>query len=212
MGLSVLLFVMCLLHFCSTPVDSFKYEMLRRLQTTTNGTVVWAGEESGITIVTNCTADEECGTTALCFNSSCQCNAGYYTLSVAQSSNERIQNEEKNICGYIQTSKSLAIIVSVIFGGCGVDRCLLARGDANYICIGITKGVTIGACTLLISFAHVLFPILIIDFFFTFFFFLLSSFAVFKYFTGGVWYVLDIILIVFGLLWDANGVPLYNDT
>ena len=37
-----------------------------------------------------------------------------------------------------------------------MDRCLLARGDASGICIGITKGVTIGACKLCKPFLFVI--------------------------------------------------------
>lgn len=33
----------------------------------------------------------------------------------------------------------------------------------------------------------------------------------FRHFPGGVWYVLDILLITFGVLYDSNGVPMYND-
>jgi len=125
--------------------SAFEYEILRRLSSG-NGTVVYAGGDGGTVITTNCTTNSQCGTTAICDKKECVCNSTYYTLSAEQAKGDLIQVSEKNICGYKQTSKALAIVVSVLFGGCGVDRCLLARGNGCGICIGITKGITIGAC------------------------------------------------------------------
>ena len=144
--------VLLLLSFLSTAVHSYQYELLRRRTTTINGTVYagWEGSDSGTIVFTNCTDNQQCGDTAICNNRTCICNATFYTLSALsrEQGKERLTDQEKSICGYEQISKVFAIVVSVVFGGCGVDRCLLARGDASGICIGITKGVTIGACKL----------------------------------------------------------------
>jgi hypothetical protein len=128
-----------------TQASAFEYELLRRLSSG-NGTVVYAGVDGGTVITTNCTSDSQCGKTAICKSKECICNSTYYTLSSSQAASEDLEAYQKNICGYQQISKSFAIVVSVLFGGCGVDRCLLARYNGCGICIGITKGLTIGAC------------------------------------------------------------------
>ena len=169
-----MLFLFLLLLSIHTAV-SFRYERVRRLTTSTNGSVIWTGDEGGTYVVTNCTTSADCGNQATCINQkTCQCNASYYTLSSTQAAYELIQPSEKNICGYQQTSKVFVLIVSIVFGGCGVDTCLLARGNGGSICIGIIKGTTIGAC--------------------------------------GIWYVADIIYIILGVMLDANGVPLFDNT
>ena len=148
----------------------YPYELLRRLDDAAGskhpveGDVVWVGEDGGRVVYTNCSSNAQCGNAGECQDGetsgkdevssdsesagSCVCNSTYYTLSPQQASGELVQDAEKVICGYLQIRRSFAIIVSVVFGGCGVDRCLLARGEPCGVCIGITKGVTIGACKL----------------------------------------------------------------
>jgi len=152
-------------------VHSFQYELYRRLNDTSQ---VWTGENGGSVIFTDCTTNAACGSNALCSERSCVCNATYYTLSSTQASGDFITISQKGICGYKQLSKVSMIFLSVVWGICGIDRCVLARNDGCRIFIGVTKGVTIGGL--------------------------------------GVWYVVDIILIVFSVLKDANDVPMFDDT
>ena len=157
--------------FLMSTVHSFQYELYRRLNDTSQ---VWTGENGGSVIFTDCTTNAACGSNALCSERSCVCNATYYTLSSTQASGDFITISQKGICGYKQLSKVSMIFLSVVWGICGIDRCVLARNDGCRIFIGVTKGVTIGGL--------------------------------------GVWYVVDIILIVFSVLKDANDVPMFDDT
>ena len=88
-----------------------------------------------------------------CKNSSasdfhCVCNRGWHTLSASTKTKfqHAISEREKEVCGYQQLPKLLLLLSSIILGGCGVDRCILARFDGCAICLGICKGVTVGAC------------------------------------------------------------------
>ena len=81
-------------------------------------------------------------------NSHCVCNTGWYTLSESTKTTFEhvISDREKKVCGYKQMPKLLILLLSIFLGGCGVDRCILARFDGCAICLGICKGVTVGAC------------------------------------------------------------------
>ena len=76
------------------------------------------------------------------------CARGWYTLS--DSAREKweanLSDREESVCGYAQLPKLLILLASIFLGGCGVDRCILARLDGCAVCIGICKGVTVGAC------------------------------------------------------------------
>jgi hypothetical protein len=40
------------------------------------------------------------------------------------------------------------LLLSIFLGGCGVDRCYLARGQGCGICLGVLKGLTCGGLTI----------------------------------------------------------------
>ena len=93
--------------------------------------------KSLITSNINCTFDYDCGFNGHCkqINSTsglCFCNKGQYTL---------VTND---LCGYTQVPTLMAFLVSFFVGGCGIDRCILARGNGCFTCLGILKGITLG--------------------------------------------------------------------
>lgn len=111
-----------------------------------------------------CKTNSDCGEHGLCepdidiygtiSGSKCVCQNGYLTTG-------------PNICSYHQLSGLVALILSIFFGKCGVDRCFLARGNCSGICIGILKASTFGGI--------------------------------------GIWWIIDVIFIACGDLYDGNG-------
>jgi hypothetical protein len=89
-----------------------------------------------------CNTNSDCGNNGLCeiikdvfdkqIGSACSCKNSYITVG-------------SNFCGYHQLSMWIALLLSIFFGGCGLDRCFLSRGNFFDICIGIFKGAT-GGC------------------------------------------------------------------
>ena len=51
---------------------------------------------------------------------------------------------DNGICNYHRLSGLTVLLISIFLGGCGIDRCLLARGHGCQICLGILKGFTCG--------------------------------------------------------------------
>jgi hypothetical protein len=88
-----------------------------------------------------CKTNSDCGERGLCepvidiygniSGSKCICQSGYITAG-------------PSICSYHQLSGVVALILSIFFGKCGVDRCFLSRGNCSGICIGILKACTFG--------------------------------------------------------------------
>ena len=68
----------------------------------------------------------------------CECDVGHLSRNDDGSVSE-------TPCDYKQISSLAAILISVFLGGCGIDFCFLSRGDGCYICLGVLKGVTLGA-------------------------------------------------------------------
>lgn len=90
--------------------------------------------------VLKCTDDAECnhGICAISKDiygnvtgSKCNCDKEYITVN-------------PDICNYHQLSGVVAIILSVVLGLFGIDRCFIARGNGCGICLGILKGITGG--------------------------------------------------------------------
>ena len=79
---------------------------------------------TGINAYLNCSDN----TTDYC---TCDCYAGYITVS------------QDDPCGYEQLSKTVNIILTVLFGVFGVNRCYLSRDNYEYMLIGITKILSI---------------------------------------------------------------------
>lgn len=82
-----------------------------------------------------CTYDNECGH-GVCMKISedtnvCACNQGW-------------QSRRGQVCSYRRLSAFHMFIVSAIFGGLGLDWCVLARGHGGFICLGILKALTLG--------------------------------------------------------------------
>ena len=92
----------------------------------------------------NASGSGEGGTTA----QHCVCGTGWYALSDTAKNTWQtaLTDQEQSICGYEQLPRILILMTSIFLGGCGVDRCLLARLDGCSIIVGICKGVTVGAC------------------------------------------------------------------
>lgn len=63
--------------------------------------------------------------------STCDCSDGYITA-------------KNSYCSYRQLSGLTALLLSIFLGGCGVDRCFMARGDSCAVCLGVLKGITFG--------------------------------------------------------------------
>jgi len=89
----------------------------------------------------NCISDNDCGNgkcelTKDVFGnitgSDCKCKNGYLTTS------------STSYCNYKQLSGLILLLISIFVGGCGIDRCVVARGNGCCICLGILKGITIG--------------------------------------------------------------------
>jgi hypothetical protein len=109
-----------------------------------------------------CTSDTACGGAwggGSCVNATsgdaagaaarhCVCGAGWYALTdtAKEGWQATLSDQEQSVCGYDQLPKLLILMASIFLGGCGVDRCILARLDGCSIIIGICKGVTVGAC------------------------------------------------------------------
>jgi hypothetical protein len=90
-----------------------------------------------------CRVDRDCGEHGLCkldrdvfgniTGSVCMCQDAYVTV-------------DYNMCSYHQLSGWLVLVISIFFGKCGIDRCLLSRGNLCGICAGILKALTLGGC------------------------------------------------------------------
>lgn len=66
--------------------------------------------------------------------SKCVCDEDYLTI-------------EDDICNYHQLSGLTALLLSIFLGGCGIDRCFMARGCATnscQVCLGVLKAFTLG--------------------------------------------------------------------
>ena len=84
-----------------------------------------------------CKFDFDCGFNGYCkqLNTTsglCFCNKGQYTLV------------NKDFCGYTQVPTLMAFLISFFVGVCGIDRCILARGNVCFTCLGVLKAFTLG--------------------------------------------------------------------
>lgn len=63
--------------------------------------------------------------------SQCVCNCDYAST-------------DNGVCSYHRLAGLTALLLTILVGECGIDRCFLARGNGCHICIGIVKGFTCG--------------------------------------------------------------------
>jgi len=79
----------------------------------------------------NGVCDKDTNLNGTVIGSTCDCSDGYITA-------------KNSYCSYRQLSGLTALLLSIFLGGCGVDRCFMARGDSCAVCLGVLKGITFG--------------------------------------------------------------------
>jgi hypothetical protein len=91
----------------------------------------------------SCTSDNDCGhgtcqilrdINGQTMGSHCVCDSDYTTAHT------------NDVCNYHMLSGLTVLLLSIFVGGCGIDRCFIARGNSCGICLGILKGVSCGGC------------------------------------------------------------------
>ena len=99
--------------------------------------MMWGDETRGratATLRLNCTSDDDCPKNSICRRQNCVCEKGWLTWP------------KRKPCSYEQRSKSIALVVSILLGGLGVDWFVLARGSGSYILAGIIKMLMSSGC------------------------------------------------------------------
>ena len=100
----------------------------RRLGTTPRGLAdATVSTDDLATTDVNCTATSQCGN-GVCPNTTvgysfCQCNPGWTTLKLTEEQLAQLETGELDTCGYAQLSKTLLLVLSIFFGGCGEIFC-----------------------------------------------------------------------------------------
>ena len=139
----------------------------------------------------SCETDGDCGDYGHCKNGKCICNEGYTTWKTS------------DVCSYRQEKRSVAFILSFVFGPSGVDWFFLSRGNRTYILIGILKLImSCGCISIICGVLGMIAGEKGVGAFCS-----LCSFIVFQ-FGSTLWYFVDWIRILLDAFKDGNGAPL----